>query len=325
MLELVKRLCRGAVRGLSWARRFFMSCLRSIIGGGNSSPISERVCGDHISSTDRRIIRNISSPTNTTVKRRLLLASAGQGQGSDSACDEGVFFTDEDFDSAEREEKDKLQRKLVPSLLQAIGNADHEKVKSMIDKHPFLIFVHDEASISPLQYAFKLYDTKMWEIFYEKIKDNEEDVIRFFEQKRAQKDYIDLEGLAISDEDWKNENENENEIILKHLRNLEQRVPKHILNALPQEEKNKLKKIPREEQRKKMGEYLQYFKELFDMRKKDLSSFVETMSLSRSNLHFHRDKAKNARSQVSESLKQDDFSQQFTDAAFALANPPSPQ
>ncbi len=95
------------------------------------------------------------------------------------------------------------QFKVIPKagrLLNNVVDADYEKVSNAIDKDPSLMFepvsfVYSDGSserISPLKYAFKVYDTYMWMMFYEKIKDNPKWVEQFRKQELEQSEHIDL-------------------------------------------------------------------------------------------------------------------------------------
>lgn len=99
------------------------------------------------------------------------------------------------------------QFKIIPEagkLLHAVVYANYEEAKIAIKENPSLMFkhvnfrYHDGSSecISPLKYAFKIYDTYMWEnIFYEKIKDNSIHMKEFIKQAHEQTTHINLQSL----------------------------------------------------------------------------------------------------------------------------------
>jgi len=104
------------------------------------------------------------------------------------------------------------QFKLLPreaKLLNAVVNADYEQVEEVLNENPALIFkmvnfvYRDGRSecTSPLAYAFKVYDTGMWRMAYEKIKDRPAWVAEFLKQAQEQTQHLDLAPLfAAGDE-----------------------------------------------------------------------------------------------------------------------------
>lgn len=98
-------------------------------------------------------------------------------------------------------------------LLNHVVNADYKQVKKAIDRNPSSMFTpvnfryRDGSSerISPLKYAFKVYDTYMWLLFYKKIKNNPQDVEKFIEQANEQITHIDLDPLFEAYEEYEKE------------------------------------------------------------------------------------------------------------------------
>ncbi|HLB42970.1 MAG TPA: hypothetical protein VJN02_09035 [Gammaproteobacteria bacterium] len=97
-----------------------------------------------------------------------------------------------------------------------IMEADYDAVEKIIADDPLIMFSHVKLSntetITPLKLAFKLYDTYMWKIFWEAIKDTPKYVAQFFEQKKAQQEHITLEPLFTKynwylgqDQHWKDQ------------------------------------------------------------------------------------------------------------------------
>jgi hypothetical protein len=83
-------------------------------------------------------------------------------------------------------------------LLYCVINAYWEEAKNIITDHPMLMFQpvllpNESAAISPLKWAFQILDSYMWQIFFERIKDNSEWLLLFYNQRLAQTTYIDLE------------------------------------------------------------------------------------------------------------------------------------
>jgi len=97
----------------------------------------------------------------------------------------------------------------LTQLLNSVEHADYEQVEKIIADEPALMFGHvnykfrdgSRECISPLQCAFKLYDTYMWKIFYERIRREanpnlqQEYVKRYIKQMQEQTTHIDLEPL----------------------------------------------------------------------------------------------------------------------------------
>jgi hypothetical protein len=80
-------------------------------------------------------------------------------------------------------------------LLRLVEKADYDKVARMIYRNPLLMF-EQLGSISPLKYAFNVYDTYMWRLFEVKIKARyPQMLVNFNKELRAQTEHIDLEPL----------------------------------------------------------------------------------------------------------------------------------
>lgn len=97
---------------------------------------------------------------------------------------------------------------LAAKLLHFIKRANYIGIKKILTDHPQTIFQsisHEKAdgtyeTISPLRYAFKIYDTYTWKMFYEKIKNNATDVNRFLKQASEQTEHINLAPLFTASE-----------------------------------------------------------------------------------------------------------------------------
>ena len=94
-----------------------------------------------------------------------------------------------------------LQAVKAAKLLNLVSEAEYAKAEEMINADSLLMFQPvsykkaegNNAIISPLKFAFMVYDTYMWKMFYEKIKNNTEYVDRFTQQAHEQKEHINLE------------------------------------------------------------------------------------------------------------------------------------
>ncbi len=84
-------------------------------------------------------------------------------------------------------------------LLMLIKQADWNAIEKIINAHPTLMFERVQSTIteqseriSPVQYAFFLYDTYTWKILLQKIQNNAELIDLFLQQEEQQKNHIDL-------------------------------------------------------------------------------------------------------------------------------------
>ncbi len=89
-------------------------------------------------------------------------------------------------------------------LMKAVDYAAYDQAKQMIAEDSSLMFkpvsylgVNGQGEqLCPLEYAFKKYDTYMWKLFYEKIKDNENHRKKFIAIAESQIKHIDLEAVV---------------------------------------------------------------------------------------------------------------------------------
>lgn len=80
-------------------------------------------------------------------------------------------------------------------LLHFVKEANYISANKIINTEPLLMFQcarYQNETISPLKLAFKLLDTRMWEMFYDVIKHNAQFVAKFIKQADEQTELVDL-------------------------------------------------------------------------------------------------------------------------------------
>lgn len=100
-----------------------------------------------------------------------------------------------------RGSKELIEQKRAKKLLSLIIQAAWHKAEKICMSNPAVIFKYvtlrkdGKQKISPLRLAIKLLDTYMWNMFWEKIQDNNHYVKLFLKQARKQTKHINLEPL----------------------------------------------------------------------------------------------------------------------------------
>lgn len=98
------------------------------------------------------------------------------------------------------EEKYDISQEAVNELFDAARMADYQKAEELLRNDPSLMFrpIHQAEGnelLTPLTYAFKVYDTALWKMFYEPVKHDSTLKALFIKQAQDPIDPVDLNPL----------------------------------------------------------------------------------------------------------------------------------
>lgn len=94
--------------------------------------------------------------------------------------------------------QEEIRQVGIKKLFESVIHADYEIAEKIVKANPSLMFEevrYVDGRITPLQYAFRVYDTYMWKMFLENIQHDGRFVQQFLEQALQQKEHIHLKFL----------------------------------------------------------------------------------------------------------------------------------